>query len=170
MTLNDLTVLVEKNALACDNPNSRDMLATDGSQDRKYLTLADETRATAFQTVHRPLEDRHLVACGVKKDCREEAAERATSDCDFERVHRCELPIQCARLRISPRIGDGDNFQRLVRTVEKLDSGEPQIGTNLFKVMDLAFTCAIHEVTRVGRRVGCLDNAAILCMRPSHTD
>ena len=51
MTLNDLTALVEKNSLACDNPNSRDMLATDGSQDRKYLTLADETRATAFQTV-----------------------------------------------------------------------------------------------------------------------
>ena len=47
MTLNDLTAPVEKNALACDNPNSRDMLATDGSQDRKYLTLADETRATA---------------------------------------------------------------------------------------------------------------------------
>ena len=58
MTLNDLAALVEKNSLACDNPNSRDMLATDGSQDRKYLTLADETRATAFQTVLRPLEDR----------------------------------------------------------------------------------------------------------------
>ncbi|MGB7467260.1 MAG: hypothetical protein WBW14_30530 [Candidatus Acidiferrum sp.] len=51
MTLNDLTALVEKNSLARDNPNSRDMLTTDGSQDRKYLTLADETRATAFQTV-----------------------------------------------------------------------------------------------------------------------
>src|ERR1700676_2098857 len=184
MTLNDLTVLVEKNALACDNPNSRDMLATDGSQDRKYLTLADETRATAFQTVLRPLEDRHLVACGVKKGCREEAAERATSDCDFERVHWSELPIQSSRvsfwqkagclhaprpgrLRISPRIGDGVNFQRLVRTVEKLDGGEPQIGiTDVFKIMDLIFTCAIHEVTRVARRVGRLDNGAILRMRP----
>jgi hypothetical protein len=57
MTLNDLTAVVEKNSLACDNTNSRDMLATDGSQDRKYLALADETRATAFQTVLRPLED-----------------------------------------------------------------------------------------------------------------
>jgi hypothetical protein len=94
MTLNDLTALVEKNSLARDNPNSRDMLATDGSQDRKYLTLADETRATAFQTVLRPLEDRHLVACGVKQGCREEAAERAPSDCDFEGVHWSELPIQ----------------------------------------------------------------------------
>ena len=94
MTLNDLTALVEKNSLACDNPNSRDMLATDGSQDCKYLTLTDETRATAFQTVLRPLEDRHLVACRVKKGCREEAAKRATSDCDFERVHWNELPIQ----------------------------------------------------------------------------
>jgi len=63
-------------------------------RNRKYLTLADETRATAFQTVLRPLEDRHLVACGVKKGCREEAAERATSYCDFERVHWSELPIQ----------------------------------------------------------------------------
>jgi hypothetical protein len=94
MTLDDLTVLVEKNSLACDNPNSRDMLAADGSQDRKYLTLADKTRATAFQAVRRPLEDRHLVACGVKQGCREEAAERATSDCDFEGVHWRELPIQ----------------------------------------------------------------------------
>lgn len=91
MTLNDLTALVEKNSLACDNPNSRDMLATDGSQDRKYLTLADKTRAAAFQAVLRPLED--LVACGVKQGCREEAAERATSDCDFERVHWSVLPI-----------------------------------------------------------------------------
>jgi hypothetical protein len=70
------------------------MLATDGSQDRKYLALADETRATAFQTVLRPLEDRHLVTCGMKKGCREEATERATSDYDFERVHWSELPIQ----------------------------------------------------------------------------
>jgi hypothetical protein len=87
MTLNDLTALVEKNSLACDNPNSRDMLATDGSQDRKYLTLADETRAATFHTVFRSLEDRHLVACGVKKGCREQAAKRATSDCDSERAH-----------------------------------------------------------------------------------
>jgi hypothetical protein len=94
MTLNDLTAVVEKNSLACDNANSRDMLATDGSQDRKYLTLADETRATAFQTVLRPLEDRHLVTRGMKKGCREEATERATSDYDFERVHWSELPIQ----------------------------------------------------------------------------
>jgi hypothetical protein len=93
MTLNDLTALVEKNSLVCDNPNSRDMLATGGSQDRKYLTLADKTRATAFQAVLRPLEDRHLVACGVKQGCREEAAERATSDCDFERVHWSVPPI-----------------------------------------------------------------------------
>jgi hypothetical protein len=27
----DLTTSVENNSLACDNPNSRDMLATDGS-------------------------------------------------------------------------------------------------------------------------------------------
>jgi hypothetical protein len=94
MTLNDLTILVEKNSLACDNPNSRDMLATDGSQDRKYLMLTDETRATAFQTVLRPLEDRHLVTCGVKKGCHKEAAERTTSDYDFEGVHWSELPIQ----------------------------------------------------------------------------
>jgi hypothetical protein len=98
MTLNNPTVLIEKNALACDNPNSRDMLATDGSQDRKYLTLADETRATALQTVLRPLEDRHLVTCGVKKGCREEPAERATSDYNFEGVHRSELPIQQSRV------------------------------------------------------------------------
>jgi hypothetical protein len=31
---------------------------------------------------------------GMKKGCREEAAERATSDCDFERVHSSEPPIQ----------------------------------------------------------------------------
>jgi len=94
MTLNDLTALVEKNSLACDNTDSRDMLATDGSQDRKYLTLARETRATAFQTEPRPLEDRHLVTRGMKKHCSEEATERATSDYDFERVHWSELPIQ----------------------------------------------------------------------------
>jgi len=94
MTLNDLTTLVEKNSFACDNPNSRDMLATDGSQDRKYLTLADETRATPFQTVLRPLEDRDLVTRGMKKGCREEATERAAGDYDFERVHWSELPIQ----------------------------------------------------------------------------
>jgi hypothetical protein len=99
----------------------------DGSQDRKYLTLADETRAAAFQTVLRPLEDRHLVTRGMKKGCREEATERATSDYDFERAHWSELPIQSSRvsfwqkagclhaprpgrLRISPRIGDGVNF------------------------------------------------------------
>jgi hypothetical protein len=94
MTLNDLTALVEKNSLACDNTNSRHMLATDGSQDRKYLALADETCATAFQTVLRPLEDRHLVTRGMKKDCREEATERATSDYDVERAHWSELLIQ----------------------------------------------------------------------------
>jgi hypothetical protein len=94
MTLNDLTALVEKNSLACDNPDSRDMLATDGSQDRKYLTLADQTRAAAFQTLFRPLEDGHLLACGVKQGCREQAAKRATSDCDFERAHGNELPVQ----------------------------------------------------------------------------
>src|SRR3984893_5851177 len=142
MTLNDLTAVVEKNSLACDNTNSRDMLATDGSQDRKYLTLADETRAMAFQTVLRPLEDRHLVPRGMKKSCREEATERATSDYDFERVHWSELPIQSSRvsfwqkagclhaprpgrLRISPRIGDGGNFQRLARTVRRLRRGGP---------------------------------------------
>ena len=94
MALNDLTALVEKNSLACDNPNSRHMLATDGSQDRKYLTLADEARATAFQTVLRPLEDRDLVTRGMKQGCSEEATERATSDYDFERVHWSELPFQ----------------------------------------------------------------------------
>src|SRR6202051_1784720 len=68
---------------------------------------------------------------------------------------------------LSARIGDGVNFQRLVRTVEKLDRGEPKIGiTDVFKIMDLVFTCAIHEVTRVARRVGRLDNGAILRMRP----
>src|SRR6202158_4628167 len=105
MTLNNPTALVEKNALACDNPNSCDMLAADSSQDRKYLALADETRATAFQAVLRPLEDRHLVTCGVKKGCREEAAERATSDCDFERVHWEELPIQSSRVSFWQKAG-----------------------------------------------------------------
>src|SRR5216683_3177380 len=32
--------------------------------------------------------------------------------------------------------------------------------------MDLVFTCAIHKMTRVARRVGCLDNGAILRIRP----
>src|SRR5258708_24267867 len=64
-------------------------------------------------------------------------------------------------------MGDGANVQRLVRTVEKLDSGEPQIGiTDVFKIMDLVFPYAIHEVTCVARRVGRLDNGAILRMRP----
>src|SRR5271169_3262875 len=106
MTLNDLTAVVKNNSLACDNTNSRDMLATDGSQDRKYLTLADETRATAFQTVLRPLEDRHLVTRGMKKGCREEATERATSDYDFERVHWSELPIQSSRVSVFGRKRD----------------------------------------------------------------
>jgi hypothetical protein len=35
--------------------------------------------------------------------------------------------------------------------------------------MDLVFTCAIREVTRVARRVGRLDNGTILCMRPRPT-
>src|SRR5260370_33374976 len=71
------------------------------------------------------------------------------------------------RLRISPRIGDGVNFQRLVRTVEKLDRGEPQNGiTHVLKIMDLIFTCAIHELTRVARRVGPFDNGGILRIRP----
>src|SRR5258708_812002 len=59
------------------------------------------------------------------------------------------------------------NFQRLVRTVDKLDRREPPIAiTDVFQIMDLVFTCAIHEVTRVARRVGRLDNGAILRMRP----
>jgi hypothetical protein len=57
MAPNNSTAQVEKNALARDNPNSRDMLATDGSQDRKDLTQADETRATGFQAMLGPLED-----------------------------------------------------------------------------------------------------------------
>src|SRR5258708_39501309 len=105
MTLNDLTAVVEKNSLACDNTNSRDMLATDGSQDRKYLALADETRATAFQTLLRPLEDRHLVTRGMKKACRDAATARATSDYDFERVPWSEPPIQLSRVSIWAKAG-----------------------------------------------------------------
>jgi hypothetical protein len=36
MTLNNPTSVVEKNTRACDSSNSRDMLATNGSQNRKY--------------------------------------------------------------------------------------------------------------------------------------
>src|SRR5260370_3929473 len=154
------------------------MLATDGSQDRKYLTQADEPRTTAFQTVLRPLEDRHLVTRGMKQGCREEATERATSDYDFERVHWSELPTQSSRvsfwqkagclhaprpgrLRILPRIGDGVNFQRLVPTVDKLGNCETQIGIpDRFKTMDPVFTAATTESTRVARRLGPLGNAA----------
>src|SRR5215472_5539266 len=79
------------------------------------------------------------------------------------------LVVPTVKLRSVP-LPSRIELKRLIRAVEKLDGGKPQVTVaDILEIVNLVFTSTIDEMAGVARRIGRLYNGTILRMRPRPT-